>query len=586
MSRFRYGYEHGIGPTGAAYAGEVEDHRVLVMENDPVAVDDSYVVPQNDQDFTMDVLGNDLTGIVGGLEVELLSNPSHGGTVTVVFDAGLGRDVINYTPAVGFFSPPVETFTYTLEDDAGVQDTATVIVTVQPEFVDPIAIDDTFNNVIGSLLQPQGYNVVANDIEGTNGELNIVSVTQPTHGTVTIASDNKHILYEPDGLWFNMESFTYTVENPLGQQKTANVTVHVEPEVDDNDVDFGVTFRDSTGVELMTNEVSVGDRFEVLITVEDLHTTPEGVFSAYMDLLYDRDHVSVVSASAVTCSNAISGMDFGICFDGEYTSLIHGSADKPGLIDEVGALRPTITPPGDVGALELYVVTFQANVAGTAVFATDPADEAVFETTVYGQGQVQPSEIHYDWGQVVILAAGSPEGEALDTNGDGAVTPMDALNVINDLNQNGSRAVADGAEGETAAAAARLDVNRDQFISPADALMLINHLNGVARDAGQAADGSQGEGESAAPMMGPQPVMQSTADDDQSTVDAGPEADLFAEAVLPSVDPARNQQTLSESDASTTSQDRVFASLADAAAGEGDSLLDDLAADVCQAWLS
>ncbi|HIN95029.1 MAG TPA: hypothetical protein EYN03_05240, partial [Planctomycetes bacterium] len=445
---------------------------------------------------------------------------------------------------------------------------------------------DTFH-VTGGLLQPQGYNVVANDIEGTNGELTLHSFTQPVHGTVTDGGDGKHLLYEPDGLWFNMESFTYTVENPSGQLRTANVTVHVEPEVADNIVDFGVTFRDSSGVELTTNEVSVGDRFEVLVTVEDLQTTPEGVFSAYMDLLYDRDHVSVVAASAVTCGNVISGIDFGICFDGEYTSLVHGSADKPGLIDEVGALRPIITPPGDVGAVELYVVTFQANVAGTAVFKIDPADEAVFETTVYGLlNAVDAPEIHYDFGQVVILAAGSPEGEPLDTNGDGAVTPMDALNVINDLNQNGSRAIGSGGEGETAMAEARLDVNRDQFISPADALMLINYLNGVAAEAAQTEDAPLGEGEGAVPIMGPQPTTQSSSDDDKSTDAAELETDLFAEAILPTVDPARNQQTLSESATSLTSQDRVFASLHDDAAGEADSLLDDLATDVCQAWLS
>lgn len=589
FARFRYGYERGIGPTGPAYAGEVEDHRVLVMENNPVAIDDSYVVDQNDSDFTMDVLDNDLTGIVGGLEIlDGLSNPSHGGTVSVEFDAVLGRDVINYTPAVGFFSPPVETFTYTLEDDAGVRDTATVFVTVQPEFVDPLAIDDTFNNVLGSNTTPQAYNVVANDIEGTNGELNIVAVTQPTHGTVTFDPlEGKHIFYEPDGVFFNMESFTYTVENPLGQRQIANVTVHVEPEEDDNVVDFGVSFRDTNGVALPTNEVSVGDRFEVLVTVEDLHTpNPEGVFSAYMDLLYDRDHVSVVSASAVTCDNAISGMDFGICFDGEYTSLIHGSADKPGLIDDVGALRPIVTTPGDVGAMELYVVTFQANVEGTSLFETDPADDPVFETTVYGQGAVAAPEIEYGWGQIVISPSGEPEGEALDTNGDGVVTPMDVLNVINDLNQYGSRAVAGGAEGETAAAESRLDVNRDQYISPADALMLINHLNKSAGTS-QANEAAQGEGEAApAPVMGPLPVMEATADDNQVADGGDLETDLFADAVLPTADPARNQQTLSEADATLASQDRIFADLQADADGEVDGLLDDLAADVCQAWLT
>ncbi|MCP4815130.1 MAG: hypothetical protein GY888_21690, partial [Planctomycetaceae bacterium] len=116
FARLRYGYERGISFTGAAFAGEVEDHRVLIMENDPVGVDDSFVVIQNSADTILDVLGNDFQGIVGGLSISAIGSMSHGGMASVQFDAGLGRDVISYTPAVGFFSPPSETFTYTLTD--------------------------------------------------------------------------------------------------------------------------------------------------------------------------------------------------------------------------------------------------------------------------------------------------------------------------------------------------------------------------------------------------------------------------------------------------------------------------------------
>ena len=86
---------------------------------------------------------------------------------------------------------------------------------------------------------------------------------------------------------------------------------------------------------------------------------------------------------------------------------------------------------------------------------------------------------------------GSGEGEsALDINADGDVTPLDALMIINDLNENGTHAIGGGAEGE-AVAYSRLDVNGDHFVSPIDALAVINYLNTGAtlEEAVEAAEG-------------------------------------------------------------------------------------------------
>lgn len=59
-----------------------------------------------------------------------------------------------------------------------------------------------------------------------------------------------------------------------------------------------------------------------------------------------------------------------------------------------------------------------------------------------------------------------------DVNGDGQVTPLDALLVINDLQQHGSRRLT----ALTAESLAR-DVNRDAYLSPLDVLHIIAHLN-------------------------------------------------------------------------------------------------------------
>jgi YD repeat-containing protein len=63
--------------------------------------------------------------------------------------------------------------------------------------------------------------------------------------------------------------------------------------------------------------------------------------------------------------------------------------------------------------------------------------------------------------------------DALDVNADGATVPIDALNVINDLNANGSRqlpAVKDPTKPF-------LDTDGDQFIAPLDVLQVVNGLN-------------------------------------------------------------------------------------------------------------
>jgi hypothetical protein len=64
----------------------------------------------------------------------------------------------------------------------------------------------------------------------------------------------------------------------------------------------------------------------------------------------------------------------------------------------------------------------------------------------------------------------------VDVDDNAAVTPLDALLVINDLNANGARALPDSILAE---APDFLDVNGDYYVSPLDALLVINYLNAM-----------------------------------------------------------------------------------------------------------
>lgn len=69
---------------------------------------------------------------------------------------------------------------------------------------------------------------------------------------------------------------------------------------------------------------------------------------------------------------------------------------------------------------------------------------------------------------------------AEDVNVDFKVSPLDALLVINSLNEAGARSFA---EGEVQSGLSEmLDVNGDNFLSPLDALMIVNRLNAEGED--------------------------------------------------------------------------------------------------------
>lgn len=83
----------------------------------------------------------------------------------------------------------------------------------------------------------------------------------------------------------------------------------------------------------------------------------------------------------------------------------------------------------------------------------------------------------------------------MDVNGDGLVSPLDALVVINTLNQLGSVPVANLAR-PTDGSSMYVDTNRDGFLSPIDALLIINSLNAPAA-------ASEGEAASDEPVARP-----------------------------------------------------------------------------------
>ena len=183
-----------------------------------IAVDDSAATPQGTS-VSIPVLAND-TGGTPPLTISAVAAQSSNGTVTI--DAS--QTQLSYTPNPGFTG--TATFSYTVRDKAGQTDSATVTVEVTvtappPAPPAPIAIDINPITTVGSQITID----VLGNITGGTPPLTIVSVTAPSHGTVTIRGGT--IIYIPTPGYSGTDSFSYTVQDATGQISTGTITVTI-----------------------------------------------------------------------------------------------------------------------------------------------------------------------------------------------------------------------------------------------------------------------------------------------------------------------------------------------------------------------
>lgn len=531
--RFRYGYERDLGPQGRYQAGEVEEYIMPVRGFNPLANPDSYVLQQGVIGEVLDVLDNDFESANGGLRIVSVTQPGNGASVAIRQPA---QDALIFSSPTNFSSPPVLTFQYTIADAANNQSTTTVAVNITPTFVNPVAVDDSYTVQEGSRNNP--LPVLDNDIVGTSPPIRLLTVSNPPNGTATIdtrgtgdPSDDR-ILYTPDAGFGGTDQFTYTIVNGLGGTDTAQVTMQVQPGASlDDRVDIRLMVTDLAGNDLTS--LGVGQEFLLNVIVEDVRPNPpisqEGVFAAYLDILYDSGLVSVVPSGT-------NPLGFAVTFGADFGNGASGNPAIPGLIDEFGSFARSQNPLG-TGAFLMASIRLRTEAAGVATFVGDPADILPEHDTLLFQPTTPLTipQIGYGFDDLVIGGGGGGGEGEYDTDRNGVISPADVLNVVNFLNSNGPMALPTfangGGEGEQTLDALRsLDTNRDNFISAVDALGVINYLNGSS--------GGNGEGEYGAWYVGSEPDAPVAAPGlvvpavDESSVPSGPPS-LAAPAVRP-----------------------------------------------------
>ncbi len=184
----------------------------------PVAGDDS-VSTTEDVAILVAVLDNDIDPDGDALSIDITGAPSDGTAVVQ------GSDVL-YTPDSGFSG--TDEFIYTLTDDSGETDTATVTVLVSGldngSNASPIAEDDTR---ITQQDDAVSINVLANDSDPDGDSLSLAIVRQPDIGSVMISGQGTRIIYTPATGFMGIDSFDYEVSDGNGGTAVATVTVTV-----------------------------------------------------------------------------------------------------------------------------------------------------------------------------------------------------------------------------------------------------------------------------------------------------------------------------------------------------------------------
>ncbi|MCS7465941.1 dockerin type I domain-containing protein [Stieleria sp. ICT_E10.1] len=231
--------------------------------------------------------------------------------------------------------------------------------------------------------------------------------------------------------------------------------------------------------------IQSGDEFFIEVIAQDLREFGLGVFAVAFDLPLPVNQLDLTGELMLL---------------GKFDEI--GESITARGIDEFSALEALIEHPGSAPQAVVRIGV-RAIAGGRVTLQLDPAESLGAELLLRGRNdEVSPLEV--DFGSLTLNIDGI---EPTDTDASGAVTPSDALRVINFLGVYGSVLVDDlptlssrveGEDGEQRLRSMRrLDTNADGLISARDALHVINDLARLFnREDGSGSGGSNAEAES------------------------------------------------------------------------------------------
>ncbi|MCA9958522.1 MAG: tandem-95 repeat protein, partial [Anaerolineales bacterium] len=182
------------------------------------AANNSYTVTEDSPNNVLDVLGNDSDVDGDMLTIGAVGALSAGGT------AVNNSTTISYTPALNFFG--TETFTYTVADGNGGEDTAVVTITVTSVNDAPLANSDSYTSSEDLPLVVNAPGVLLNDMDVEGDALTAVLDTDVTSGTLSLSS-NGSFVYTPTLNFCGTDSFSYHADDGQAASNVVTVTMNL-----------------------------------------------------------------------------------------------------------------------------------------------------------------------------------------------------------------------------------------------------------------------------------------------------------------------------------------------------------------------
>lgn len=196
----------GVSASAMAFAGT------------PTATIDYATVNQGSSTY-IDLLGNDTDSAGGYLYLVSCSNPSHGQISSI----NTNSRGVTYTPAYGYYG--TDYFSYVVASTSGGSTSGFVSITVNGSSSNNGTITINNDTVSTSINSQTAISPLANDHDNYGYSLNLVSVTNPSHGNAYISGNS--VYYTPTTYYTGTDSFTYTVSNGHGNYGTGTITVNI-----------------------------------------------------------------------------------------------------------------------------------------------------------------------------------------------------------------------------------------------------------------------------------------------------------------------------------------------------------------------
>lgn len=292
---------------------------VLVKERPnyiPIANDDSRGCSFNTP-VVVDVLFNDKNLDDAPVAVTVKTNPAKGTAI-----ANPADNTITFTPEPGFIG--LMTFEYTVTDDNGDSDDATVTINVKSGTnIVPTAVNDNATTLIN---KPVDINVLANDRGLEDGFKKIDIHKKPINGSVLVNA-NRTITYTPSYMFIGTETFQYYIEDADGDKSVATVVVSVTERPDyqpvANDDSRGCSINTPVVVDVLINDTGLDDtpvtvaiisnpiEGEVVVNPADnkVTFTPKNSFVGVMTFEYSVTDVDADADTALVTINVKAGVN-------------------------------------------------------------------------------------------------------------------------------------------------------------------------------------------------------------------------------------------------------------------------------------